>query len=313
MKVVLSKSTEVPLTRQLADQIVFLITTERLRAGDQLPSVRALARQLKVHHNTVSAAYRELVDRKWLVRRRGTRLEVLRPSEDLANRGDALDVLIHTAVSRALEMGFSLQEIKDRVAMRLRSQPPDHVLLVEDDPELRSILKYEVQVTSGWPVRTCSLHEICASSELSLGAQIVVPHYALQEVRASAGNTGPIVPISFFSGEELLGQVGRLSRPSVIAVVSISERFLKMARSVVSPVLGLRHEFVEHHLKNGSLNLGAADLIICDSVTFERVTSNRKLKYQLISDASLQRLRNALPDSARTANGRSGKVQSRTA
>ena len=34
------------------------------RHGQKLPSVRALARRLKIHHNTVSAAYQDLEGRR---------------------------------------------------------------------------------------------------------------------------------------------------------------------------------------------------------------------------------------------------------
>jgi GntR family transcriptional regulator len=76
MQITLSKDSEVPLRQQLAEQIVFLITTGQLHAGEELPSVRALARMCKVHHNTVSEAYQDLVRRGWLTRRRGSRLLV---------------------------------------------------------------------------------------------------------------------------------------------------------------------------------------------------------------------------------------------
>jgi DNA-binding transcriptional regulator YhcF (GntR family) len=49
MQIVLSKDSDVPLRQQLAEQIVFLITTGQLQAGEALPSVRALGRQSKVH------------------------------------------------------------------------------------------------------------------------------------------------------------------------------------------------------------------------------------------------------------------------
>ena len=76
MQISLTKNSDVPLRQQLAEQIVFLITTGQLSAGEELPSVRALARQVKVHHNTVSEAYQDLVRRNWLTRRRGSRLTV---------------------------------------------------------------------------------------------------------------------------------------------------------------------------------------------------------------------------------------------
>ena len=68
MQIVVSKDSDVPLRQQLAEQIVFLITTGQLQAGAELPSVRALGRLSKVHHNTVSEAYQDLVRRGWLTR-----------------------------------------------------------------------------------------------------------------------------------------------------------------------------------------------------------------------------------------------------
>jgi DNA-binding transcriptional regulator YhcF (GntR family) len=60
MQISLSRKSDVPLQRQIAEQIVFLISTGKLRPGQQLPSVRSLAVRLKIHHNTVSKAYGEL-------------------------------------------------------------------------------------------------------------------------------------------------------------------------------------------------------------------------------------------------------------
>ena len=66
MPILISKESEVPLRQQLAEQIVFRIATGKLHPGESLPSVRELARRLKIHHNTVSEAYQDLIRRKWL-------------------------------------------------------------------------------------------------------------------------------------------------------------------------------------------------------------------------------------------------------
>jgi GntR family transcriptional regulator len=50
----------VPIYRQIQDQIRYGIASGRLRPGDQLPTVRALAVDLKVNPNTVIKAYTEL-------------------------------------------------------------------------------------------------------------------------------------------------------------------------------------------------------------------------------------------------------------
>ena len=50
----------VPFYRQIIDQIKYGIATGNLKVGEQLPTVRSLAVELKVNLNTVSKAYKEL-------------------------------------------------------------------------------------------------------------------------------------------------------------------------------------------------------------------------------------------------------------
>ena len=56
----------VPFYRQIIDQIRFGMATGRVKVGDQLPTVRALAVHLKVNLNTVTKAYKELEIQKIL-------------------------------------------------------------------------------------------------------------------------------------------------------------------------------------------------------------------------------------------------------
>ncbi len=62
----------VPFYRQIIDQIRYGIATGTLHLGEQLPTVRALAVQLKVNLNTVSKAYKELEIQKILETQQGT-------------------------------------------------------------------------------------------------------------------------------------------------------------------------------------------------------------------------------------------------
>ncbi len=62
----------VPLYRQIIDQIRYGIASGKWKAGEQLPTVRALAVELKVNLNTVSKAYKELEILKILETQQGT-------------------------------------------------------------------------------------------------------------------------------------------------------------------------------------------------------------------------------------------------
>jgi GntR family transcriptional regulator len=61
----------VPVYEQLSNGIRSELVAGRLRPGDHLPTVRELALDLGVHHNTVAEAYRLLAREGWLDLRRG--------------------------------------------------------------------------------------------------------------------------------------------------------------------------------------------------------------------------------------------------
>lgn len=60
MRVVLSNSAGVPLYQQIKDQVATAILTGELAEGVALPSVRALARDLRISLITTTRAYAEL-------------------------------------------------------------------------------------------------------------------------------------------------------------------------------------------------------------------------------------------------------------
>lgn len=54
----------VPFYRQIIQQIEYAVSLGKLKPGDKLPTVRALAIELKVNPNTVAKSYSELEIRK---------------------------------------------------------------------------------------------------------------------------------------------------------------------------------------------------------------------------------------------------------
>lgn len=67
----IEKGSAVPISRQIAQQIATLCASGKLRSGDQLPSVRELARELAVNQNTVLKVYDRLVRDGLLEMRQG--------------------------------------------------------------------------------------------------------------------------------------------------------------------------------------------------------------------------------------------------
>lgn len=291
MNITLSKNSDVPLRRQLAEQMVLLITTGQLREGQQLPSVRALARQLKVHHNTVSEAYQELVQRSWLNRQRGRRLVVGMAGNGEGRLPSTLDEVINESIQRARAMGYSLQELAERVRERLIAQPPDHVLVVEEEPGLRKIIAHEVHETLGCRVQSCTPAKFKESRELAVGAQLFAPGHIIRQIEPLISKERPAVPITYSPASEYADLIRSLKKPSIVAAVSVSESALKTARALFAPVVGRRHTLREILVRQeGPLDLQGVDLAFCDSITMAFAEGRGKLLYRLVSASCLEHL-----------------------
>jgi DNA-binding transcriptional regulator YhcF (GntR family) len=295
MKISLSKNSDVPLWQQLAEQIVFLITTGQLRAGQQLPSVRALARRARVHHNTVSEAYQDLVRRNWVARRRGSRLIVgahVLPGQKWPS---SLDELINESIHRAKQMGYSLQALTECVRNRLLAEPPDHFLIVEEEPGLREIIRHEVQEKLGWPVQSCSPQQFAKEPGLAVGAQVFAPNYIIEELKPLVPQNRPSISITYSGADEHVDLIHSLKKPSIIAAVSVSESLLKTARSLLAPAIGRRHTFREFLLpRRERIELRGIDVAFCDSLAMPAVNCRRKIHYRLVAPSCFEYLATAV-------------------
>src|SRR5436190_22437296 len=106
-QIVLSRDSAVSLHAQLVTQLTLNILNGLLKPGDKLPSVRALARRLHIHHNTVSAAYVELAEHNLVKVRRGSGVYVSKGSKD-ENELTELDGIIRSFLETARKKGYSL-------------------------------------------------------------------------------------------------------------------------------------------------------------------------------------------------------------
>ena len=109
----LDPKTGSPFYRQIIDQIKFGIATGNLKTGEQLPTVRSLAVELKVNLNTVAKAYKELEIQDILATQQGTGtfisdIKVQIPAKDKANK---LKEICSEFSSIAFSYGFSVSDI----------------------------------------------------------------------------------------------------------------------------------------------------------------------------------------------------------
>jgi GntR family transcriptional regulator len=117
---ILDPKAGVPFYRQIIDQIKFGIASGNLKAGEQLPTVRGLAVDLKVNLNTVTKAYKELEIQNILETQQGTgtfigRTEVIIPAGEKRSK---LESICNEFLTIAHSYGFSKEDLVDELQKR---------------------------------------------------------------------------------------------------------------------------------------------------------------------------------------------------
>lgn len=120
----LDTASGVPFYRQVIDQIRGGIAIGALRPGEQLPTVRALAVDLKVNLNTVAKAYKELEIRGVLATQQGsgTFIAAVAQERDELERRRQVVQLVDELLARAAALGLPLAEIRAELEDRLQER-----------------------------------------------------------------------------------------------------------------------------------------------------------------------------------------------
>jgi len=110
-----------PLYAQLERSIRFAIATGRLRLGQQLPTVRQLAVELRINANTVAKVYAELERARVVETRRGVGTFVsARPNEAASRRQRErhLKELADHFIAESHQRGFSIDDVIEHLQNR---------------------------------------------------------------------------------------------------------------------------------------------------------------------------------------------------
>jgi GntR family transcriptional regulator len=114
MKINIDEDSNVPIYIQIEDSISSMISAGQLKPGEQLPTIRELAADIRVNLNTVARAYFEL-DKEGVIstqRGKGTFVSGV-PDEKMLKkkREKLLYSIIDAALMEASSLGYSKEEI----------------------------------------------------------------------------------------------------------------------------------------------------------------------------------------------------------
>jgi len=105
---------KVPIYAQIEEQVRAMVAAGQLRPGDQLPTIRQLAAELRVNYNTVAHAYADL-DRDGVIttqRGRGTFVAGVPDEEEMAClREQKLRNILRGSLEEAHHLGYKPEEV----------------------------------------------------------------------------------------------------------------------------------------------------------------------------------------------------------
>ena len=119
MDIILSNSSGKPIYEQIADQVREQILSGALSAGDALPSMRLLARELRISVITTKRAYEELERDGFLENVPGKGCFVAPQNRELLREAQLRRVedVLAQAVDEARKGGFSLSELQELLTL----------------------------------------------------------------------------------------------------------------------------------------------------------------------------------------------------
>ena len=121
MDIIISNASGQPIYEQIAAQIKDQILSGALTAGDALPSMRVLAKELRISVITTKRAYEELERDGFIETVTGKGSFVAQKNTDFLREESLrrLEAALQDAVDIARRSGIAPQEVKDTLALLL--------------------------------------------------------------------------------------------------------------------------------------------------------------------------------------------------
>ncbi|CAN5622007.1 hypothetical protein BH20ACI4_BH20ACI4_21590 [soil metagenome] len=291
MKIWLTKNSEVPIHEQITTQIVLGVVSGDLEIGQKLPGTREIARRYNIHANTVSNAYRKLVERGWLEFRKGSGFYVREAKTETIE--NSLDKLIAEFFQKAQSHGFSTAEIREKLSRFFAREKSDGILLIESDAEFRAILAEEIRQATGVEVSETGFDDFQKNyhRKNSIFVAMFDEKTKIESVLSSEEHC------LFLKARSVADSMTGEQRPSadnLIAVVSGWEKFLLLAKTMLVAAQIDAESLIVRHTKqdNWQNGLSSASMIICDALTAAKISNAENLRpFRLIADESLEQLK----------------------
>lgn len=232
----INPNSDIPIYRQLVDQINAAIRSGALKTGTQMPTVREMAQQLHLSCGTVKRVYdtlREMGDIE-MTRRRGSFVKYVR--EDRDSRKIRAMAAIDLMIRQLTDMSFSPAEIQIFVNLKMREWGLKwsgiRAALIAPCPECARVYERQLSAIANVQVMICDLKQI-HEYPYSIDEQSDVILASVQDAQLLAGilpDADKLVRVAFAPDPQDMLALSRTNARR-IGVLCESDAYLQLARA----------------------------------------------------------------------------------
>jgi GntR family transcriptional regulator len=273
----LDRRSGVPLQSQLFEQLKHYIGTRRIEQGQRLPSVRQLARELRLSPVTVSRAYAELEARGLVEAKQGSGVFVVDFKHLSAGIGQdgRLQDFASAVVAHARRLGYAPEDVA--AAIRAAADPRDlrdpHLVVVIDefdsvDPQVE--LLAQALAADGVHVEGVRLDDVDAKADLVHRAGVIAsaPHcFGLVRQRL-VDREDEVIGLTMTLSPEVRARLREIEPSSRVVVVATLPSFLSWMSYAVRLQVPLHADPVEVAMTDpGAVKraIASADVVVYGS------------------------------------------------
>jgi GntR family transcriptional regulator len=248
---------EIPVSRQLYDQLLFAIASRRFPPGHRLPSTRQLAMQTGLHRNTISKVYNQLETTGLVesvagsgiyVKSQGNETSYLSSLAPANAQLKSID-LVRQTLDTLIAQGYSLSKARDlflaEIDWRWRCSGRIFVTVPRHDMGSGELMTQELHQSLGIPIQLVTLDKLATAASESHGATVVTSRYFIGLVEAELAKSELIkdksirvIPVDLQDYEKELAIVKNLPPRSYVGIVSLSGGILSVAEMMVHSMRG---------------------------------------------------------------------------
>lgn len=237
----INPDSEIPVYRQLVDQINAQIRSGALKTGAQLPTVREMADQLRLSCGTVKRVYdclRDMGDIE-MTRRRGTFVKYVHADKD--SRKMQAMIAIDRMMRALSDLNFSPAEIQIFLDLKMREWglrwSGIRVAMVTDCPELIPVLEDQLGRLSNVKIIFCETRQLQEYPySIDEGADVILASpQDCQKILPHLPDKSKLIKVAFSAKAESLMHLARASERK-LGVACLQNDFAEIVREHIPAV-----------------------------------------------------------------------------